>query len=99
MSQHMDRFSRDFASPDEALDYFGVMAVFHTVVRLSLIIQNKGSGPWWGTTYCLEGDKVGITLRCARRLVWRGAAWADKSSFTRPLAEWFRDLESHFDAA
>ena len=99
LTRHLPRFAAGFSSPDECLDYFAAMAVFHTVVRLSLIIDNKEDGPWWGMTHCLDGDKVGVTLRCARRLVWRGAAWADRLSFTRPLTQWFEDLEAHFEAA
>lgn len=99
LRRHMPRFACAFDTPDEALDYFAAMAVFHTVVRLSLIVRYKNDGDWWSMSRCLEGDKVGVTLRCTRRLVWRGAFWADRLSFTRPLVAWFRDLEAHFEAS
>ena len=99
LNRHLPRFAGAFETVDEAFDYFSAMAVFHTVVRLSLIVRYKADGSWWSMSRCLEGDKVGVTLRCARRQVWRGAFWADHLSHTRPLVGWFRDLESHFESA
>lgn len=99
LRRHLPRFADAFGSPDEALDYFAAMAVFHTVVRLSMVVRYKGDGPWCSMTRCLEGDKVGVTRRCARRLVWRGAFWADRLPQTRPLVDWFRALEAHVESA
>lgn len=95
----LDRFSGDPMRGDEAREYLHVMGVFHTAVRIGLVISNKDDGDWWSMTSCLSGDKVGVTLRCARRLVWRGAAWAEKSDLTRPLVSWFQTLEDLFEAA
>ena len=99
LHRYLPRFAAAFETSDEAMDYFAAMAIFHTVVRLSLIVRYKGDGSWWSMTRCLEGDKVGVTRRCARRMVWRGAFWADHLATTRPLADWFRELEAHFEAA
>lgn len=98
LARHLPRFAGAFESVDEAADYFSAMAVFHSAVRLSLIVRYKGAGSWWSMTRCLAGDKVGVTRRCARRLVWRAASCADRLPETRPLVAWFRDIEAHLEA-
>ncbi len=74
---------------DEARAYIAAFGSLHTCVRLELILENKEDGDWWDWDYCLERDKVGITLKGAQRLCTRGARWAGWSPLTEPLRPWF----------
>lgn len=82
----------------EAEHYVRTLGCFHACVRLELILQNKGKGKWWSLQRCLEGDKVGVARRCARRILRRSAHWADHDALTRPLVPWFRDLEGYIES-
>ena len=95
-ASHLDAFRGPFEG-DELEHYVRTLGCFHTCVRLELILDNKGTGDWWSLTKCLDGDKVGITRRCCRRILWRAAAWADHDPLTRPLVPWFRDLEAYIE--
>lgn len=76
--------------PDEAArTYFCTYAVFHTAVRLALIVDNLGDGDWWDEGKCLKEDRVRVTPGAVRGLAVRGAAWADSQRETAPLARWF----------
>ena len=87
----------DGQSRDETERYVRILGCFHTCVRLELILDNKGSGDWWSLRKCLDGDKVGITRRCCRRILRRAAAWADFDPITRPLIPWYQDLEAYIE--
>lgn len=50
--------------------------VAHCCVRLLLIHDLKGDGPWWPAEACLAQDRVGVTRACAHRLSVRAAAAA-----------------------
>ena len=82
----------------EAERYIRIMGCFHTCVRLQLALHYKGDGKWWNLQRCLEGDKVGVTRRCCRRLLRRAAHWADFDPLTRPLVPWYKDLEAYVEA-
>lgn len=85
-------------SPEETEHYVRTLGCFHTCVRLQLVLSNKGDGKWWSMTKCLDGDKVGVTKRCSRRLVWRATDWADHDPLTRPLVAWFKATEDYIEA-
>ena len=91
LKKHIVNFA-DQLSIDEARAYFYAYGIFHMVMRLALILDNKGKGDWWSLDYCLKGDKVGITLQTAQRLCLRAARWAEKSELTEALQPWFKDL-------
>lgn len=77
---------------DQARQYLYAYGVFHTVVRLGLILSRKKDEDWWDFDYCVARDKAGVTHDCALRLVTRGARWADMDVATRPLAAWFTNI-------
>ena len=58
------------------------------VVRLALILKHKRA-EWWDLDHCIERDKVGVTLLCARRICRRAERWSGRSSLVAPLAPWF----------
>jgi len=80
-------------SVDEAREYLMAYGAFHMSVRLGLILRNM-EGEWWDLDYCIENDKIGVTLLCAQRLCQRGFRWASTSELTQDLARWFSDMES-----
>lgn len=87
----LDNFVPQFAPQiprSEAMDYCRVFGTFHMSVRLGLILKYM-DGEWWDAARCIERDKVGVTLACARTLCQRGARWAVAHPLTNPLAPWF----------
>lgn len=91
IQRYLPRFADDLNHPD-ALRYLMAYGVFHLTVRLGLILRNKGEKDWWDMNYCLEQDKVGVTLECAQRLCSKGNRWAQSDSLLNPLAGWFEKL-------
>jgi len=79
-------------SLDQAHTYLRAYGVFHSVVRLGLILSLKKDEEWWDFDYCVAGDKVGVTLDCALRVSLRAARWADMQIETRPLSPWFEKI-------
>lgn len=88
LDAHIEAFA-DGQSTDAAREYFYAYGVFHSVVRLGLILSYKKDEPWWDTDYCLAHDKAGVSLDCVLRLAARARRWAGRSSTARPLADWF----------
>ena len=87
--------ARDARTARAAFHFFGV---FHTCVRLALVLHHKGSGAWWSLERCLTDDKVGVQRESAIILAARGARWAAASGPAAPLAPWFARLESRLSA-
>lgn len=88
----IDTFVGQFANAmeaDAARDYLYTYGTFHMVVRLALILKYK-EDDWWDLDYCIDRDKVGITLMCAQRICQRAERWSGRSSLAAPLAPWFR---------
>lgn len=79
--------------PDESRAYLATYGALHATVRLSLVLNHKADGPWWDPAYCLERDKIGVTLDCALALTGRAARWSDRSPALRPLAGWYAGLD------
>lgn len=96
-ARHLPNFT-DGKSLEETEHYVRTLGCFHSMVRFELILDNKGDGKWWSLQKCLDGDKVGVVRRCCRRILWRGAAWADHDELTRPLVPWFQELEAYIEA-
>ncbi|MBN4073916.1 phosphotransferase, partial [bacterium AH-315-E07] len=97
LKQFLPKFS-DTRSQADAMDYLMAYGVFHSVVRLGLILKNKGDEEWWDLDYCIDRDKIGITLHCAQRVCARGARWASKVSATEALAPWFMSVSARIAA-
>ncbi|MGI9508659.1 MAG: phosphotransferase [Geminicoccaceae bacterium] len=91
LQEHLPAFADDL-SVDEARAYLGAFGSLHTCVRLVLILENKDGDDWWDWNYCLERDKVGVTLKGAKRLCARGARWAAWNHLTEPLVTWFDEV-------
>lgn len=88
VGRHIEQFA-DMLSRDEAERYLRAYGVFHSVVRLGLILSLKKDEEWWDFDYCVQRDKVGVTLDCALRVTLRAARWADFDELTRSLVPWF----------
>lgn len=84
----------DPRSSGEALQYLLRFGVFHTSVRLALVLQKRDEYDGWRDwDMSLDLDKVGCTAECFRRTARHAAAWAELSDDLRLLAPWFRALE------
>jgi len=91
----IERFIPQFAdamSAKQAHDYLMAYGTFHMVVRLGLILKHM-DGEWWDQDYCIDGDKIGVTLLCAQRLCERGGRWSGQCELTQPLASWFASIK------
>jgi hypothetical protein len=91
------RFAAD-RDPGEARAYLATYGALHATVRLSLVLKYKADGDWWDPAYCLERDKIGVTLDCALTLTGRAARWAARSPRLRPLAAWYAGLDDSLRA-
>ena len=78
----------DSGAAHAAREYLYAYGTFHMVVRLALILKHKRA-EWWDLDHCIERDKVGVTLLCARRICRRAERWSGRSSLVAPLAPWF----------
>ena len=96
LERHLSDFA-DRISLDAAGHYLMAYGVFHSVVRLGLILSLKKDEAWWDFDYCVQGDKVGVTLACAKRVAQRAARWADFDADTRPLVPWFERIVSKLE--
>lgn len=92
IARHLNGFSGT-RSEGEALSYLMTFGTFHMAVRLSLIVEHRGKGPWWDRAICLRQDKIGVTPEGAGRICRRAARWAAQNAATAPLSRWFRDVE------
>ena len=82
---------------ERAREYLWTYGSLHACVRLGLILYNRGEGPWWDAGYCLERDKVGVTLEAAERLCGRAARWAAGTHLLAPLGPWFEAMGARLD--
>ena len=90
----LESYLADFAGDDSgaARDYLMTFGTLHMCVRLSLILSRKEDDDWWDRDYCLDGDKIGVTLREATTLAGRAARWSAASTLLAPLSPWFADV-------
>ncbi|NRB17833.1 MAG: phosphotransferase [Rhodobacteraceae bacterium] len=72
-------------SLDELSARFRIKAVLHTLIRLILILDRKGDGPWWSIEKALEYDRVGVSQPHVHRLCKRALRWADQTKELRCL--------------
>lgn len=65
--------AKSFGISEEPLfKAFAARAILHTTIRLSLIFNRKGEGPWWNTKSAMANDLVGVSVAHVRRLCQRG---------------------------
>ncbi len=81
---------RHDANPADLQTQFTAMAVAHSAMRLLLILQRKGDGPWWDHAACLRHDRVGVTPAHVRCVAERAARWAETVPGLEPLAPMLR---------
>lgn len=91
LDKYLPYFADDL-SLEAARRYFYVLGVFHSSVRLGLIMKYKKDGDWWNYEKCLSGDKAGVTLASVLRLCERGERWARMNVETNVLSQWFNDM-------
>lgn len=78
----------------EARDYFYAFGVFHICVRLGLMMRYKGEGDWLTAQKALKHPEVSYSREHALRLCIRGYRWSQKSTHTKSLVDWFKQLTS-----
>jgi len=96
LKNHLMSFSDDLDA-ETAREYLMTYGVLHLCVRLGLILDRKADAPWWDEQYCIDGDKIGVTLKMAKRQCQRAGRWSVDSNLLRGLAPWFRQLEQKLD--
>ena len=70
---------------DELSVRFRIKAILHTLIRLMLIFEHKGDGPWWSIEKALEHDRVGVGRPHVHRLIKRALRWVDQTKELRCL--------------
>jgi aminoglycoside/choline kinase family phosphotransferase len=89
LEKYLPRFAPGRA-PADAIRALASFGVFHSSVRLALILHHKSDGAWWDLTMCLADDKVGVHKDCALAVARRAARWAEMGGqATAPLGPWF----------
>lgn len=98
IERHLPQFA-DEKNVEEAYNYLMVYGTFHMLIRLGLILTYKTQDKeeWWDINYCVDKDKIGITLECAQRTCLRAARWSQHSPLTRPLSPWFLDISKSLE--
>lgn len=89
------QFADEFTLP-QAREYLHSYGCFHILVRLGLILRWK-EDDWWDMDYCIDRDKVGVTLLCAQRLCERGARWSGMTEGVAALSPWFRRIKTRIE--
>lgn len=95
----LDTLEPEFAGPmidTDARDYLMAYGTFHMIIRLGLILKHM-DGKWWDLDYCIDKDKIGVTLLCAQRLCFRGARWSSQCALTEELTPWFEKVSRHIE--
>ncbi len=75
------------------------LSVAHACVRLLMVYDLKGDGPWWPRARCLAEDRVGVTAEAASRLASRAALGAGSVAGLEPLVPFFETLANGPDVA
>ena len=91
IDNHLEFFADHFGR-DQAREYLYCFGVFHSCVRLGLILSYKEDGSWWDLEHCLSGDKAGVTLDLTQRICYRASRWAKQSELTEMLSPWFIEI-------
>ena len=97
IERHLVAFAGRRAASD-ALIYLRTFGTLHMLLRLGLIIDSKGEGPWWRWSTCLTEDKVGVTRQAVERLCKRAAAWSTEAPALSALASWLELLPERIGA-
>ena len=79
------------------LAYLTDFITFHMVQRLQLIHLRFMAAGWVNVADAMKYDKVGVDPQLAKNLCARGAAWADRSTLTRPMTAFFQDCAAAVD--
>ncbi len=95
----IEKFIAEFADSltlPQAREYLFSYGCFHILVRLGLILNWKDDN-WWDMDYCIDRDKVGVTLLCAQRLCERGARWSSQTEAVAALSPWFQQIQARIE--
>jgi hypothetical protein len=83
------------SSLDEIAHRFRVKAVLHSMIRLMLILNTKGEGPWRQARCSMIYDHVGVSLPHVNRLCRRAQIWAQDTKDLQGLSNLFADFAEH----
>lgn len=73
---------------------FHAKVVLHSCIRLGLIFQRKGDGPWWSAQAALASDRVGVSPAHVRRVCRKAAYWAAQDENLTHLCAFFQSVEA-----
>jgi hypothetical protein len=87
LARHLPAFAVGWDAT-EAAAYLATYGTFHGLVRLSVIIDRKGKGPWWDRRRCLAADAPDVSREGALNVAHKTQRWAGRNRLTAPLAPW-----------
>ncbi|NRB20266.1 MAG: phosphotransferase [Rhodobacteraceae bacterium] len=82
-------------SVDELIHRFRMKAVLHSLIRLLLILERKGDGPWWSVQSSMKYDRVGVSLPHVNRVCRRAMGWIEETPELHGLAPLIRAIGDH----
>lgn len=97
LERHLAHFA-DTEDKTQAREYLYSFGVFHSLVRLGLILKHKQDSDWWDLEKCIAGDKVGVTLPCAQRICLRASRWASYTPATAILGPWLGEISVQLES-
>jgi hypothetical protein len=97
LERHLRAFAEGWG-PGEAARYLAAYGTFHGLVRLSVILDRKGRGPWWDRRRCLAADMPDVSRAGALTLARRAGRWAGRCPLTAPLVPWLVAVERRIAA-
>ena len=75
-----------------ARQYLTIMGTLHMCIRIGLILDRKGDGPWWSNDACRDLDLIGVTEWHFSNLVSRIGRWVEDDRSLSPLKGWLDEI-------
>ena len=73
--------------------YLRIFGITHMIIRILMAIKFRvHNGDWWGRSYCLTGDKVGVTKSKVGQEISRAKRWSDGVAEWKLLLPWLNQL-------
>ena len=88
----LDRFA-DGRSADEARAYVHCMGMFHSAVRLGILLAYAEEDGWQTAESSLARDRLPATIEHMSVLARRAGRWAETNEATAPFAPWWQRVE------
>jgi hypothetical protein len=98
LDRHLPIFAEGW-DPGEAAGYLAAYGTCHGLVRLSVILDRKGKGPWWDRRRSLAADMPDVSKEAALAVARRAQRWAGREPLTARLLPWLDAVGRRIEAA